>query len=230
MAFNREQTKRAQAGVVIAILVLAVLLLVFVLSGALTPRSATRAAGSSAASTSAPAPSATGTAAAGESSPSDVDASFSAAEEQLKAQYEADPSNPAALLNLANGYFDWGASAMGVATTDEERARARELFSSAIDSYDEYLAKNPESKAVIVDRAISIFYTGDTTRAISELEAFTKKDADFGPAWANLGMFYEAAGRTDDARAAYERAIETDPDNTYQVKTYAEQRLQALGS
>lgn len=232
MAFNREQTKRAQAGVVIAILVLAVLLLVFVLSGALAPRSATRAAGSSAASTSAPAPSAAGTAAPGasESSPSDVDASFSAAEEQLKAQYEADPSNPAALLNLANGYFDWGASAMGAATTDEERARARELFSSAIDSYDEYLAKNPESKAVIVDRAISIFYTGDTTRAISELEAFTEKDADFGPAWANLGMFYEGAGRTDDARAAYERAIETDPDNTYQVKTYAEQRLQALGS
>lgn len=232
MAFNREQAKRAQAGVVIAALVLAVLLLVFVLSGALAPRAATETAGSSAPPSGAPVPSATGTAAApaGGGSPADVDASFSAAEEQLRAQYEADPSNPAALLNLANGYFDWGASAMGAATTDEERARARELFGRAIDSYDEYLARNPESKAVVVDRAISIFYTGDATRAISELEAFTAKDAGFGPAWANLGMFYEGAGRTDDARAAYERAIETDPDNTYQVKTYAEQRLQALGT
>ncbi|MBE6469727.1 MAG: tetratricopeptide repeat protein [Coriobacteriaceae bacterium] len=231
MAFDRTQTKKAQAAVVIAALALAVVLLVAVLSGALSPRpvgTGAAPAGSSAAAA-APAPSSTGAAPGGESSAAEVDSSFGAAEQQLKAQYEADPSNPAALLNLANGYFDWGASAMGAATTDEQRARARELFNKAIDAYDTYLAEHPGSKGVIVDRAISIFYTGDTTRAIDELEAFTKEDDAFGPAWANLGMFYEGAGRTDDARAAYERAVEADPDNAYQVKTYAQQRLEALG-
>lgn len=229
MAFNRNQTRRMQAALVLGVLAVAVVLLIVVLSGALTPRAATPSGSSSAASATTAAGATSGTASGSESS-TDVDASFSVTEQQLKAQYEADPSNPAALLNLANGYFDWGAAAMGAATTDEQRAHARELFSKAIDSYNEYLDKNPSSKSVIVDRAISIYYTGDVTRAIQELETFTQEDGSFGPAWANLGMFYEGAGRTDDARAAYERAIEADPDNTYQVKTYAQQRLDALGS
>ena len=41
-------------------------------------------------------------------------------------------------------------------------------------------------------------------------------------------MFYESAGRTDDAKAAYQKAIDADPDDAYQVKTYAQQRLTAL--
>ena len=41
-------------------------------------------------------------------------------------------------------------------------------------------------------------------------------------------MFYESEGRTDDAKAAYERAVDADENDAYGVKTYAQQRLDAL--
>ena len=103
-----------------------------------------------------------------------------------------------------------------------------DALNQAIARYDDYLEDNPGSKSVEVDRAICIFYTGDVDRAISTLEEFVAQDDTFGPAWANLGMFYESEERIDDARAAYEHAIETDPDDAYGVLTYAQQRLDAL--
>ena len=41
-------------------------------------------------------------------------------------------------------------------------------------------------------------------------------------------MLYESADRTDDAIAAYERAIELDPDDEQGAKSYAEGRLESL--
>lgn len=157
-----------------------------------------------------------------------VNAQYGQAQKTLQAQYDADPSNPDALLKLANGYFDWGVQAMNAAKTDDDKAHVTDLFNNAIKNYDAYLQKNPDSKSVQVDRAISIFYTGDHAKAIQTLEDFVKGDAKFGPAWANLGMFYENDGRKDDAKKAYENALEADPDNTYGVKTYAQQRLDNL--
>lgn len=253
MAFDTKQTKKAQAAIVIAALAVAVILLVVVLSGGLAPKSASSgAAGSATAATtttgsasgavtttdsgssSTSSTDTSGTAATSTSSSSqlssvdEVNATYGKAEQQLQAQYDADQTNPSALLNLANGYFDWGTAVMNVAKTDADNQHVKDLFQKAIGLYDQYLTKNPGSKSVEVDRAISIFYTGDTDKAIQTLEAFVKADDSFGPAWANLGMFYEKAGRTDDAKAAYEKAIKADPSDTYQVKTYAQQRLDAL--
>ena len=239
MAFNAEQTKKAQAA-----LVLAVILLVVVLSGALTPKAASVSQAGSSAATATTSGSAaantttnTGTSAAATgtansssdssiNSMDDVNAMYGTAAKQLQAQHEADPDNPSTLLNLANGYFDWGVAALNYA--DSSDSHVQDIFSKAIASYDEYLKGSPSSKSATVDRAICVFYSGDTSAAISALETFTAKDASFGPAWANLGMFYESAGRTDDAKAAYQKAIDADPDDAYQVKTYAQQRLTAL--
>lgn len=255
MAFDTKQTKKTQAAIVIAALVVAVILLVVVLSGGLAPKASSNGASGSAtvaatttgsasvattttdsgsSSTSSTGTSGTGTSTGATSSSSqlssvdEVNATYGKAEQQLQAQYDADQTNPSALLNLANGYFDWGTAVMNVAKTDADNQHVKDLFQKAIGLYDQYLTKNPGSKSVEVDRAISIFYTGDTDKAIQTLESFVKGDASFGPAWANLGMFYEKAGRTDDAKAAYEKAIQADPSDTYQVKTYAQQRLDAL--
>ncbi len=38
-------------------------------------------------------------------------------------------------------------------------------------------------------------------------------------------MLYEANGRTDDATAAFNKAIECDPDDEYGARSYAEQAL-----
>ena len=248
MAFNTQQTKRTQVIVVVTAMVLVVILAVVVLSGAFTPKASSTPAAdtgsaqqtatqtqqdrqSSAAdsdSDSSTEASSTVTDANGNtlSTMDDVNATYGTAERNLQATYDADSSNPVALLNLANGYFDWGDAAQSVAKTDDERQHARDLFNKAIDLYDQYLKDNPNSNSVIVDRAIAIFYAGDHKKAIAALEEFTASNDSFAQAWANLGMFYETDGQTDKAKTAYQKAVDTATDSN--VKAYAQEHLGAL--
>ena len=46
-------------------------------------------------------------------------------------------------------------------------------------------------------------------------ERATVTDPTYAAAWNNLGIGYEQLGRFDDARKAYEKALELDPDNTF---------------
>ena len=146
---------------------------------------------------------------------------------ELEGKVSDNAEDKASLLSLGRYCFQWGASVRSLGTTDADTSHANELFEKAIAAYDQYLALE-DSSAVRVDRALCQFYEGKTSEAQSALEELTEKDPEYGPAWANLGMLLEATGKTDDARAAYQKAIETDPDDEYQAKTYAEQRLKAL--
>lgn len=223
MAFSSKQAGRARAAIVIVALVIVAGIAVAVFSGAFSPAP-------QAASSDASAVVGTESGASDGDALEEIDAQYGTATSSLLSQYEADPSNPSALLDVANGYFDWGVAAMNHAADDEDSAHATELLNDAIGYYDTYLEANPEAKAVVVDRAICRFYTGDTDTAIADLEALTSDSADsFAPAWANLGMFYEATGRVDDARNAYEAAIDAAGDaDAYNVKSYAQERLDAL--
>ena len=241
MAFNTQQTKRTQVVVVVTAMVLVVILAAVVLSGAFTPKASSapapdagsaqqeqQSAAKDSDSNSSTETSATVTDANGNtlSTMDEVNATYGTAERNLQTTYDADSSNPVALLNLANGYFDWGDAAQSVAKTDDERQHARDLFSKAIELYDQYLKDNPNSNSVIVDRAISIFYAGDHKKAIAALEEFTASNDSFAQAWANLGMFYQTDGQTDKAKDAYQKAVDTATDSS--VKTYAQQNLEAL--
>ena len=45
-------------------------------------------------------------------------------------------------------------------------------------------------------------------------------DPTYGGAWNNLGIGYEQLGRFDEARKAYEKALELDPSNTFIRNNY----------
>lgn len=222
MAFNTQQASRARAAVLIAALVIVAGLAAFVVMGGLAPATSGDAAADSASTTS--------SADAAEAMET-VDAQYGTAAQALLAQYEQDPTNPTTLLNVANGYFDWGVAALNHATDDEGSVHATELLNQAVGYYDDYLADNPEAKSAIVDRAICVFYAGDHAAAIEALEDLVQNtDPGFAPAWANLGMFLESEGRTDEARDAYETAIEAAGEaDAYGVRDYAQGRLDALG-
>ena len=80
-----------------------------------------------------------------------------------------------------------------------------------------------------VDRALCQYYSGDADAAKTALEELTQGSAaDYGPAWANLGLLYESSRDADAARSAYGKAAETDPDDEYGAKSFAETRLAAL--
>ncbi|WP_419053821.1 tetratricopeptide repeat protein [Collinsella stercoris] len=131
-------------------------------------------------------------------------------------------------LTRANNFFDMGMAAMESAQDEESKRQAAGLFAQAVEYYDEYLAMASSSSAE-VDRAICVFYSGDHEGAIADLEALVKRDSTFAPAWANLGMFYESHGDTAKAKKAYQQALDAaKKEDTYGVKDYAQQRLDAL--
>lgn len=225
MAFSDQQAGRARAIVLIVALIVVAALAVAVVSGVFSPAAQSGDQSGQEQATSADGSETSTDGSAMES----IDAQYGTAAQQLASQYEADPTNPSTLLNLANGYFDWGVAAINHAASDEDSAHARELLARAVEYYDTYLADNPGAKSATVDRAICVFYAGDTDQAIEALEALISDDPSFAPAWANLGMFYESQGSTEKAADAYRRAIEASAeDDAYNVGSYAQERLDAL--
>ena len=147
----------------------------------------------------------------------------------LEEKYSSDPTDLATLLNLGKDYMTWGVYVRYFGSTDADTSHANELLDKAVKYYDEYLAIK-DSNAVRCDKAMCAFYQEDGTSALNQLEELTASAPDYGPAWANLGLLYEASGNTDAAKEAYAKAQETDPDDEYGAKSYATQRLSAIES
>ncbi len=141
----------------------------------------------------------------------------------------SDPNNLAALLNAGQAYMNWGYGVSYSAATDAEKSYVNDVLKKAIEYFDRYLALN-DSKSVKVDRALCKYYTGDSNTAIQELEALSKEDPSFPLVWANLGMLYQMQGESEKANDAYQKAAETDPNDEYGAKSYANQQLISLNS
>lgn len=67
--------------------------------------------------------------------------------------------------------------------------------------------------AVRVQLAVGLAGLGQVEEAIRELEVATSLDSRYQDAWLILGDTYRTAGRTDDARAAFEHVLRRSPDN-----------------
>ena len=147
----------------------------------------------------------------------------------LQKQLETDPNNLAALINLAHNYTSWGTSAASQATTDEEASYVNGLFGKAIGYYDQYLKLN-DSNTAKTERAMCLYFQGDTSGAKAALEEVTTAAPDYGPAWYRLGMLAEIDGDKDAAIADYQKAVEGDANDEYGVKTAASQRLLQLSA
>ena len=156
-----------------------------------------------------------------------VDEDYAAQIDALKSKLASNSTGSAglaALASLGNTMMDWGASLQQASDASDNADHVKDVFSQAVDYYDQYLAQNPDSNAVTVDRAICVYYSGSEDEAISTLEDFTAANADFSPAWVNLGIFYELHQRTDDALAAYSAAVEADAKDSYNMSSYAQLR------
>ena len=87
-----------------------------------------------------------------------------------------------------------------------------------------------EDGQVKVDRALCLLYSGETSNALSALQAIVDEDPSNATAWANLGLVYEITGSTESARDAYTHAIEADPNDEAGAKSYASQRILQLNT
>lgn len=156
-----------------------------------------------------------------------VDSQYTDYVADLESQLEEDPENAETLLATARACSSWGTSVMMLAATDDEASHGTELVQRAIGYYDRYLALDNASDAR-VERAMCEYYLGDAETAKADLEAVTTDDPEYAPAWYDLGLLYEGQGLTDEARAAYQKAVELDPDDEQGVGTNAQSRIDAL--
>lgn len=156
-----------------------------------------------------------------------VDSQYADYVADLESQLEEDPENAETLLATARACSSWGTSVMMLAATDDEASHGTELVQRAIGYYDRYLALDNASDAR-VERAMCEYYLGDAETATADLEAVTTDDPEYAPAWYDLGLLYEGQGLTDEARAAYQKAVELDPDDEQGVGTNAQSRIDAL--
>jgi len=74
--------------------------------------------------------------------------------------------------------------------------------------------KRSDAKAQVA-WGITVAQKGLWKEATQQWEKATKVDPTYASAWNNLGIGYEQLGRFDDARSAYEKALELEPNNTY---------------
>lgn len=158
-----------------------------------------------------------------------LDSRYSSTASSLESKLESNPDDAATLINLANTYLTWGDTAQNYASTDEEKAHVTELLQKAEGYFDEYL-KNNDANAAHVNRALCQYYLGDVSDAVSALEDFVAKVADYAPAWANLGMMYQEQGNTDQAEDAYNKALEVDPNDETGMKSCVTSQLQSITS
>lgn len=158
-----------------------------------------------------------------------VDERYSATADTLKAKVEADATDKASLINLANTYYTWGSALANYATSDEQVAHETEVFQNAITYYDQYLALE-DASAAHVNRALCQFYIGDANSAITALQEFCANNDSYAPAWANLGMMYYACGESSMALDAYNKALAVDPDDEYGLKSSIETQINTISA
>lgn len=141
----------------------------------------------------------------------------------------SDPTSFTVLVNMGNTYFDWGMAVVQASSTNQTLVGAEQpMWLSARTFYERAVKVKGDEPNVNTDLAIAYFYSGETSQAIATALAVTTTQADFAPAWFNLGVFYNASGQNSAAIAAFEKTLELDPEGKVSNKAYAEQTLASL--
>ena len=161
----------------------------------------------------------------------EVDARFQKTAEPLEQKVAVNSEDMDSVLQLGQTYMNWGYNVLALSKVDAETLHANELFSKAMQMFDSYIAANPDAAGQVkVDRALCLLYSGETSNALSALQAIVDEDPSNATAWANLGLVYEITGSTESARDAYTHAIEADPNDEAGAKSYASQRILQLNT
>ncbi len=71
-----------------------------------------------------------------------------------------------------------------------------------------------------VEFGVTVAQRGLWQEAIYRWRRAIEMDPSYAPAWNNLGIAFEHEGRFDEAREAYETALDLDPDNLFIEQNY----------
>jgi tetratricopeptide (TPR) repeat protein len=103
----------------------------------------------------------------------------------------------------------------------------RKDYPRAIELYERALKINPDDVETYNDLGLSLYYTGQSQRALDILQTGIVKQPGFQRIQLTLGFVQAQTGNKDAASAALKKAIELGPDNT--VGQEASRMLSELG-
>lgn len=162
----------------------------------------------------------------------EIQAQYASLIESLEGKLADDPDNLTHLASLGNNYMDEGVDMKSASDAADNEETIAEVFSKAVGYYDDYLeaaaagdADADSVSAVTVDRAVCLFYSGEEDQAIADLSSFLEATDDYVMGWYNLGAFYSQQGDNDQAKEAFNKVIELDPDNESGIVSYAQLQL-----
>ncbi len=84
-------------------------------------------------------------------------------------------------------------------------------WGEAIAEYERVVAARPRDARFVNDLGCARLSAGDAAGAERDLRNASRLDPEWGAVWYNLGLALDALGRGDEARRAYERALELEP-------------------
>jgi tetratricopeptide (TPR) repeat protein len=140
------------------------------------------------------------------------------------------------LVSRANDLYDQGDAAF----QDQSFEQGGAYFAAAAKVYGAAWEKQATEPAVGTDYAVSLFYSGDISGALAQIDAVLKADPDFQKGWLNKGIFLSHEGRIteqsgdkkaaqkllDQAKVALTKAVAIDAKS--EAGQQADQSLQQL--
>ena len=143
----------------------------------------------------------------------------------VEASLTADPKNYDLLLKQAESYFSWAAHVQQ-ATQSTNPGQDAPIWKAAATYYARALAVKSTDAVTMGDYAVSLFYSDETTTAISMGEKARVTDPQLAQNLFNLGNFYWKAGDKVKAKAAYESYLTVAP--TGELAKAAKDNIAAL--
>ena len=127
------------------------------------------------------------------------------------------------LVARANGLYDQGAQA----SQKNDAAGATKYFSAAATVYAAAWKRQPGDPAVGTDYATSLYYSGNTTGALRQVDLVLAKNPTYQNALGNKGIYLQSAMQTAEqsgqsakaaqlraqAKAAFQKAVQVDPSS-----------------
>lgn len=156
---------------------------------------------------------------------------YTAGVSALKSTAASQPASFTAQVTLANAYFDWAKElstpAQGQSQlTTAAMVAATQQWAAAKAAYESAVKLKPNDPPTLVDYSVATFYSGEPSAAVVTAVKVTKISPTFGPAWLNLGIFYERLGMSAQALAAFQQYLKVAPkgDNA----SFAKQEIASL--
>ncbi len=136
-----------------------------------------------------------------------INAQYQPQVDSLAAVVQSQPTSFTALVNLGNTYMDWGGALLQA--SQNTTAPAMQFF-NARNAYEQAMKLKKDDASLLGDYAVVLYYTGDTTGAITAANDAVAIKPDFAVVWFNLGNFYlqQARGGTAGAKAKAHRGVQ----------------------